>query len=223
MGNFDDPAPGSKAGRGFGSTRSRSLRSPIRACHPRLDDQGSHRARPYRRSPRGHGGKGRGLVPRVQRWLGRVARTRPALGRQIMERVGPTPRVHPFSWKWWICGLPLLASAINYMDRQTLANAAVRITAQFQLNQEQYGNLELIFGWAFALGSTLFGVAVDRLPVRWLYPVVLTLWSVVGFATGLVNSYGGLLACRSLLGPFEGGHWPCAIKTTRLLLEPRDR
>ena len=31
------------------------------------------------------------------------------------------------SWKWTICGMLLLASAINYMDRQTLANAAVRI------------------------------------------------------------------------------------------------
>jgi ACS family hexuronate transporter-like MFS transporter len=109
------------------------------------------------------------------------------------------------------------------MDRQTLANAAVRITNQFHLNQEQYGNLELVFGWAFAVGSTLFGIAVDRVPVRWLYPVVLTLWSLVGFATGLVNSYNGLLVCRTLLGVFEGGHWPCAIKTTQRLLEPKDR
>jgi ACS family hexuronate transporter-like MFS transporter len=140
-----------------------------------------------------------------------------------MERVSAGRRARPTSWKWWICGLLLLASAINYMDRQTLANAAVRITTQFQLSQEQYGNLELGFGWAFAVGSTLFGIAVDRLPVRWLYPVVLTLWSVVGFATGLVHSYSGLVLCRTLLGLFEGGHWPCAIKTTQLLLAPQDR
>ena len=140
-----------------------------------------------------------------------------------MERLSVTPRARPASWKWWICGLLLLASAINYMDRQTLANAAVRITTQFHLNQEQYGNLELVFGWAFAVGSTLFGIAADRLPVRWLYPVVLTLWSVVGFATGLVNSYSGLMLCRTLLGLFEGGHWPCAIKTTQRLLAPQDR
>src|SRR5262249_39332937 len=106
---------------------------------------------------------------------------------------------------------------------QTLANAAVRITTQFQLNQEQYGNLELVFGWAFAVGSTLFGVAADRMPVRWLYPVVLTLWSIVGVATGLAGSYRGLLVCRTLLGLFEGGHWPCALKTTQRLLGPRDR
>lgn len=112
---------------------------------------------------------------------------------------------------------------INYMDRQTLANAAVRITTQFNLSQEQYGNLELAFGWAFAVGSIAFGVLVDRLSVRWIYPAVLLLWSGVGFATGLVNSYDGLLLCRTLLGLFEAGHWPCAIKTTQRLLDAKDR
>jgi predicted MFS family arabinose efflux permease len=109
------------------------------------------------------------------------------------------------------------------MDRQTLANAAVRITTQFHLSEKQYGNLEWVFGWAFAVGSMVFGIAVDRISVRWLYPLVLTLWSVVGFATGLVQSYPGLLACRTLLGLFEGGHWPCAVKTTQRLLAPPDR
>jgi len=127
------------------------------------------------------------------------------------------------SWKWWVCGLLLLASAINYMDRQTLANAAVRITQQFQLSQEQYGDLELAFGWAFAVGSLVFGFFADRFSVRWIYPIVLALWSATGFATGLVHGYGDLLVCRTLLGFFEAGHWPCAIKTTQRLLEPKDR
>ena len=36
---------------------------------------------------------------------------------------------------------------INYMDRQTLANVAVRICDEFTLSQEKYGNLEMVFGW----------------------------------------------------------------------------
>ncbi|MEN9677996.1 MAG: hypothetical protein RIS76_3892, partial [Verrucomicrobiota bacterium] len=39
------------------------------------------------------------------------------------------------SWKWTVCGLLLLASAINYMDRQTLAGASVRISREFHLLQ----------------------------------------------------------------------------------------
>lgn len=135
-----------------------------------------------------------------------------------MNRPGRTT-----SRKWWVCGLLLLASAINYMDRQTLANAATRITTQFALSQEQYGDLEFGFGWAFAAGSLLFGILVDRFPVRQVYPLALVLWSLTGFATGLVTGYDQLLLCRILLGFFEAGHWPCAVKTTRWLLAPQDR
>ena len=127
------------------------------------------------------------------------------------------------SWTWWVCGLLLLATTINYMDRQTLANASRRITQEFHLSQEQYGNLELAFGWAFAVGSLLFGYVADRFSVRWLYPTVLLLWSAMGFLSGLVQSYENLLVCRAFLGLFEAGHWPCAIKTTYALLAAKDR
>lgn len=129
----------------------------------------------------------------------------------------------PPSWKWTICGLLLLASAINYMDRQTLANAAVRISKEFNLSQARYGNIEAVFAYAFAAGSIVFGWLADRFSVRWLYAGVLTMWSLAGFATGFVRSYDELLLCRVLLGFFEAAHWPCAIRTTRALLDARER
>ncbi len=126
-------------------------------------------------------------------------------------------------WVWWICGLLLLASTINYMDRQTLSNTSKRITDEFKLSDEQYGNLELAFGLAFACGATVFGIIADKTSVRWLYPVVLLLWSMMGFLTGYVETYAGLLLCRLFLGLFEAGHWPCALKTTQRLLPPDKR
>jgi ACS family hexuronate transporter-like MFS transporter len=126
-------------------------------------------------------------------------------------------------WQWWIGGLLLLATMINYMDRQTLANLSVRITDELSLSQEQYGDLELSFGLAFATGSLIFGVLADRLPVRWLYPMILLCWSAVGIATGLVSSYSSMLICRTMLGFFEAGHWPCALRTTQAVFERRDR
>jgi len=125
--------------------------------------------------------------------------------------------------QWWICGLLLLATTINYMDRQTLANAATRVTKEFSLSQEQYGDMELAFGWAFALGSLIFGFVADRVSVRWLYPLVLLGWSGAGIASAWTHTYEQLLGCRIALGLFEAAHWPCALKTTFAVLAPAER
>ena len=127
------------------------------------------------------------------------------------------------SWKWWITGLLLLATTINYMDRVTLASASVRVTRELNLNDAQYGNLELAFGWAFAVGSLVFGFLADRWRVYWLYPAVLGMWSFMGMATGWSQGFMELMVCRTLLGFFEAGHWPCALKTTFALLSEKDR
>ncbi|MFO0935863.1 MAG: MFS transporter [Gemmataceae bacterium] len=122
-----------------------------------------------------------------------------------------------------ICGLLLLASAINYMDRQTLANVSTRVTREFSLTEQQYGALETSFGLSFAAGSLVLGMLADRVSIRFVYPLVLLLWSSVGFLTGWTQSYGQLLVCRGLLGFFEAGHWPCGLKAIQLLLVPDRR
>ena len=129
----------------------------------------------------------------------------------------------PASWKWWITGLLLLATTINYMDRVTLASASVRVTGELNLSDVQYGNLELAFGWAFAAGSVVFGFLADRFRVYLLYPIVLGAWSLMGVATGWSQGFLELMVCRTLLGFFEAGHWPCALKTTFALLNEKDR
>ena len=127
-------------------------------------------------------------------------------------------KVNRNAWIWSVCGLLLLASTINYMDRLTLSTVAIRIKNEFRIDETQYGYLELAFGWAFAAGALTFGFIADRVNIRWLYPVVLLAWSMMGFLTGLAETFVGLLLCRLFLGLFEAGHWPCALKTTQRLL-----
>ena len=127
------------------------------------------------------------------------------------------------SWRWYICALLLMGTVVNYMDRLTVNNLSKQIKLEFALNNEQYGNLELGFGLAFAFGSLLIGWLVDKIGVYWLYPGVLIGWSAAGFLTGLSESYHQLLLLRIMLGIFESGHFPCGLKTIQLLLAPRDR
>lgn len=127
------------------------------------------------------------------------------------------------AWRWYVCVLLLLATTINYMDRQLLSSSADRILKDLRLDESQYGDFELGFALAFAAGSLVFGMLADRLSVRWVYPAALVGWSVVGILTGLSRNYTEMMLCRTALGFFEAGHWPCALKTVQRVLEAKDR
>ena len=127
------------------------------------------------------------------------------------------------SWKWLVCGLLLLATMVNYMDRLTLNLMAPRLMSYFHLDEEQYGQLESAFARAFAFGALLMGWLADRINVRWLYPAAVLVWSAAGFLTGFAWGFASLLWCRFLLGLAESGNWPCALRTTQRILTPAER
>src|SRR6266478_4911746 len=103
--------------------------------------------------------------------------------------VEPSKPVRGPAWKWWVCGLLLLATMLNYMDRLTLNLMAVRIMDDFQLDERHYGQLESAFAFAFALGAIVVGWMADRWNVRWIYPIAVLAWSAAGFATGLAHGF----------------------------------
>ncbi len=126
-------------------------------------------------------------------------------------------------WKWTVCGLLLLATMINYMDRMTLNAMSPRIMAGLHLNVAEYGYVETFFGLSFAFGGLLTGFLADRINVRWLYAVAVLIWSLAGFLTGFVQGFLSLVLCRSLLGLAEAGNWPSALRTTQRILAPDER
>ena len=140
---------------------------------------------------------------------------------------------------WVVCGLLLLATMLNYMDRQALAVTLPTLKSQYQIAEGRVGKLEGCFGFAFAFGSLLFGWLADRFGPRFLYPAVLAGWSLAGVATSYAGQpqvhqllgtsddpstgvYYWLLGCRILLGVCEAGHWPCALLTVRALLTAKN-
>ncbi len=148
--------------------------------------------------------------------------------------IHPSPR-----WKWYVCGALLLATLLNYMDRQALAQTATELKTLYDLHDARYGEVERWFSYAFAAGSVVFGLLADRFGPRRLYPLVLVGWSVAGILTPLATDVAArlegpndepgagvfrwLLACRTALGFFEAGHWPCALITARQVLTAADR
>ena len=137
------------------------------------------------------------------------------------------------TWRWWVCGALLLATLLNYMDRQALSETATELKQRYNLDDGRYGQVEQWFSYAFATGGVLFGFLADRFGPRRLYPIVLVGWSLAGIATTFAASpeaigwledpgddpgagtFRWLLMCRTILGLFEAGHWPCALITAR--------
>jgi len=83
-------------------------------------------------------------------------------------------------WKWWVVVMMLLATVVNYMDRQALGSMASFIKADFNLNEQGYGTLEAWFGYSYAVFLIVAGFMADRWNLRWLYPIALLVWSAAG-------------------------------------------
>lgn len=126
-------------------------------------------------------------------------------------------------WKWFICGILFLATVLNYLDRQTMAICAPKITAEFHLSNEQFGWLLSAFRWTYALVQSPAGYIADRFPVRLVYALAVGLWSAAGAAAAFVIGPRALAWTRGLLGVGEAFNWPCALRVTANMLPPEDR
>src|SRR5579872_6478393 len=127
------------------------------------------------------------------------------------------------AWAWLICVVLFLATFVNYGNRVTVTQNSVEIVKAFKTDREGYGRAEGKFGYGFALGGLVFGVLADSISIRWLYPFVVIVWSAAGFASGQAATLEQFGVCRFVLGLFEAGHWPCALRMTQRTFLPHER
>ena len=126
-------------------------------------------------------------------------------------------------WTWLVCLVLLTATFLNYANRFAFTQNADRIQQEFQTNEEGYGKIAGYFGLGFAIGGLTFGILADVISVRLLYPAVVVIWSLAGISSGLVSGLVGLGVSQFILGLFEAGHWPCALRTTQRVFKPAQR
>ena len=125
--------------------------------------------------------------------------------------------------KWLVCILLLLATVMNYMDRQVLSLTATKLIAEFGLSKEGFGQVVAVFRYSYALVQIFGGWIVDAYGVRAVFPSAVGVWSVAGILTAFAPTLAAISACRLLLGAGEAFNWPCALKTTERLLDSADR
>jgi ACS family hexuronate transporter-like MFS transporter len=138
------------------------------------------------------------------------------------SEIGPHRTVSK-AWKWWLCIVLFLATMLNYLDRQTMSVCAPLICKEFQLNNEQFGDLLAAFRWTYAFTHIPAGFIADRFSLRLFYGCAVGLWSLAGALAFWVTSVGVFKWTRGLLGIGEAFNWPCATRIVANMLPRADR
>jgi ACS family hexuronate transporter-like MFS transporter len=125
--------------------------------------------------------------------------------------------------RWLALAVFVLSTAINYLDRQTLATLAPAICDEFHLSNQQYGLILSAFSITYAACAPFAGMLIDRIGLNAGVGIAVGMWSIAGIATGFTNGLGGLVACRAALGAAESGGIPAAGKAIHQYLKPAER
>ncbi len=114
--------------------------------------------------------------------------------------------------RWWIAGLLAAASALAYVDRQTLPVVIGEIQKTISITDLQFSRLQFMFLLAYGIMYAGSGKIADLLGARWGYAVFIVWWSTANLMQGTVSSIFGLGFGLFLLGIGEGGCFPAAAK-----------
>ena len=106
-------------------------------------------------------------------------------------------------WPWKVSLFLMAATALSYLDRQSLAVVGPIVEAELKIDKAQLGRLFAAFFWTYGLMHILVGYVLDRTNLRWSYPAFVLLWSLSQIGAGLAAGFDSLYVARLFLGTFE--------------------
>jgi ACS family hexuronate transporter-like MFS transporter len=126
-------------------------------------------------------------------------------------------------YRWWIGGLLLGSTIINYIDRQTLSVLAPVLKAEYRWSNQDFALIVISFRLAYAIMQAVSGRLVDRLGTRLGLTVSVAWYSTIAMATSAAQGLWSFCALRFLLGVGEAANWPAATKTVAEWFPRRER
>jgi ACS family hexuronate transporter-like MFS transporter len=114
--------------------------------------------------------------------------------------------------RWIIAGMLLLATTINYIDRQAISVAAPVISEEFNFSATDYSWIVSSFLLAYAVMQLVAGGLVDRVGARLGFSVAIVGWSIANMLHAFGTSVLSFSFYRFLLGAFEAANYPAALK-----------
>lgn len=115
--------------------------------------------------------------------------------------------------RWWIIGLIMLGSIVNYLTRSTLSVAAPTVLHDLHITEKQYSWIVGAFQGTIML-QPISGYLLDVLGLRIGLAIFVLAWAFTNMAHGLAHSWQALAGLRALLGFSEGSANPAGMKAT---------
>jgi len=119
--------------------------------------------------------------------------------------------------------LAFWATAINYLDRQTLSVAAPVVRDQFHMSNTEYARVLFAFMLAYTIMNGISGPLIDRLGTRLGYGLCIAWWSAAAFLHTFARGAMSLGVFRFLLGIGEAGNWPGGVKVVAEWFPEKER
>jgi ACS family hexuronate transporter-like MFS transporter len=132
------------------------------------------------------------------------------------------PSPVPAHVAWSIVALLVVATVLNYLDRQSLSILVPFLQRSFHISDIGYGNIVTAFFVAYTIAYALSGFLIDRIGVRNAMALVIAWWSAAELLPPLTHTTLGLGIARFLLGLGEAGVWVVAPKAIAQIF-PVDR
>ncbi|MGH7594079.1 MAG: MFS transporter [Gemmatimonadales bacterium] len=137
-------------------------------------------------------------------------------------RARPSGGVEPWM-RWIFLALVVSANMINYVDREIIALLKPLLETQFHWSDLDYGHVVSAFQLSAVVAYIGAGWFIDRVGLRFGYPIAVAAWSAVAMAHAAARSVLGFIALRSLLGVTEAAQTPAAVKAIAHWFSARER
>ena len=125
--------------------------------------------------------------------------------------------------RWYIAALLCFASALNYLDRQTLSVLIGTIKTELHLNNASYGEINAWFLASYGVMYAVSGRIIDYIGTRRGFMLFVSGWSVANMLHIFAGSVGQFSFFRFLLGVFEPGSFTGGVKAVGEWFPMRDR
>ena len=124
--------------------------------------------------------------------------------------------------RWWIIGLVMLGTILNYLTRSTLGVAAPTVLTDLQISEREYGWITAAFQLGIML-QPIAGWVLDTIGLKSGLAIFAAGWGVITMAHGFANGWPALLALRGMLGFAEGTAHPGGMKVVSEWFPARER